>query len=62
MNKMKKIKSQKRMNMYLDGALFDAIQRNAKANYLKPTTYVTQLLKIALLKNNDKSTNQNGNG
>ena len=49
MNKSKN-QSYTRFNLYLDKELTDAIKTNAKNDYLKPTTWVTQFLKKSLLK------------
>ena len=37
-----------RMNLYIDKDLEEAIKKAAKADYLKPTTWVTQFLKKSL--------------
>lgn len=57
---MKK-KKQERMNLYIDSDLSKAINENAKKDYLRKTTWVTQFLRRSLLKNNPMS-NQNKDG
>ena len=39
----------KRMNLYIDEDLEKAISKRAKADYLKPTTWIIQFLKKNLL-------------
>jgi len=51
---MKK-KKQERMNLYIDQDLSEAISENAKKDYLRKTTWVTQYLRKSLLKNNPMS-------
>lgn len=51
---MKK-KKQERMNLYIDQDLSVAISDNAKKDYLRKTTWVTQFLRKSLLKNNSMS-------
>lgn len=51
---MKK-KKQERMNLYIDQDLSQAIADNAKKDYLRKTTWVTQFLRKNLLKNNPMS-------
>lgn len=52
---MTKKKKQERMNLYIDQDLSQAIADNAKKDYLRKTTWVTQFLRKSLLKNNMKS-------
>lgn len=47
---MKNKKEQERMNLYIDQDLSKAIADNAKKDYLRKTTWVTQFLRKNLLK------------
>lgn len=58
---MKKKRNFTRLNLYLDIELADAIKANAKADYLKPTTWVSQYLRKSLLDKNNKSINNLNN-
>lgn len=53
---MKKKKNIERLNLYLDKDLSDAIKANAQADYLRPTTWVSQFLRKSLLGKDNKST------
>jgi Leu/Phe-tRNA-protein transferase len=55
---MKKM-NQERMNLYIDSDLSQAIAKNAKKDYLRKTTWVTQFLRKSLLKNNSMSNQKN---
>ena len=59
---MKKKKNFERLNLYLDQELSDAIKSNAKADYLKPTTWVSQYLRKSLLVKNNSMSNPEENG
>jgi hypothetical protein len=58
---MKKKRNFTRLNLYLDIELADAIKANARADYLKPTTWVSQYLRKSLLDKNNISTNNLNN-
>jgi len=49
---MKKKRNVKRLNLYLDGELFNVIKKEAQADYLPVATWVKQYLNKNLLKNN----------
>lgn len=42
-----------KMSLSLDKDFYDLIQRNAKLNYIKPSTWVKQQLMRSILKNDD---------
>ena len=51
---MNKNKQTVKMNLSLDKDFYDLIKRNARLNYIKPSTWVKQQLMRAVLgKNND---------
>lgn len=42
-----------KMSLSLDKDFYDLIQHNARLNYIKPSTWVKQVLMRCILKNND---------
>ena len=57
--KSKTKRNVERINLYLDRDLFDAIKKEAQADYLPVATWVKQYLYINLLKNNIMSNSEN---
>ena len=47
-----------KMSLSLDKDFYDLIQNNAKLNYIKPSTWVKQVLMRSILKNDDFDLNQ----
>lgn len=56
---MKKKNKQERMNLYIDDELLKAIAENARKDFLRKTTWVTQYLRKNLIKNNSMSNSIN---
>ncbi len=48
----KKKQKQERINLYIDSELSKAIAENARKDFLRKTTWVTQYLRKNLIKNN----------
>lgn len=57
----KKKKNFTRLNLYLDIELADAIKASAQADFLRPTTWVTQYLRKSLLVKNNSMSNPEEN-
>ena len=58
---MSKNKPTVKMNLSLDKDFYDIIQRNAALNYVRPATWVKQVLMRSVLGNNNDDVNDMGN-